>query len=39
MAKPSKVLLGDRNEITNDYLMTDSKELYEKYLKIENEHQ
>ena len=31
MVKPKKILLGDKNEITDDYLMTNSKELYEKY--------
>ncbi len=31
MVKPKKVILGDRNEITDEYLMTNSKELYEKY--------
>ncbi len=31
MIKPKKILLRDKNEITNDYLMTNSKELYEKY--------
>lgn len=33
MLKPKRVLLGNKNEATNDYLITDSKELYEKYVK------
>lgn len=28
---PGKVILGDCNQITDEYLMTDSKELFEKY--------
>lgn len=31
MVKPKKVILGDRNEITKDYLMTNSQELYNKW--------
>lgn len=31
LVKPKKVLLGDKNEITDEYLMTKSKQLYEKY--------
>jgi len=34
MVKPKKVILGDRNEITKDYLMTNSKELYDKFLNL-----
>lgn len=34
---PKKVLLGSQNKITEEYLMTDSKELYEKYQKLINE--
>lgn len=33
MLKPKMILLGDRNEVTNDYVMTDSKVLYDKYIK------
>ena len=29
--KPSRVILGESNEVTRDYLMTNSAELYEKY--------
>jgi len=36
MVKPKKVILSDRNEITKDYLMTNSEELYNKFLKIRN---
>lgn len=36
LVKPKKVILGDRNEITDDYLMTDSKALYYKYLNLKN---
>lgn len=35
MVKPKKVILGDRNEITKDYLMTDSQELYNKWKHLE----
>ncbi len=31
MVKPKKVILGDINEITDEHLMTNSKELYDKY--------
>ncbi len=31
LVKPKKVLLGDKNEITDEYLMTNSKTLYKKY--------
>jgi hypothetical protein len=34
MVKPKKVILGDRNEITKDYLMTNSKELYNKFMNL-----
>lgn len=35
--KPKKVILGNENKITDDYIMTTSPELYEKYtLLIEN---
>lgn len=34
LVKPAKVILGDRDEITEDYLMTTSEELYKKYKKI-----
>ena len=29
--KPKNIILADKNDITNDYLMTDSQQLYEKY--------
>ncbi len=32
MLKPRKVIFGDKNEVTSDYLMIDSPELYEKYM-------
>lgn len=31
LTKPKRVILGSKNEITDDYLMTASKELYNKY--------
>lgn len=31
LVKPSRLILGDRDELTDDYLMTASKELYRKY--------
>ena len=34
MIAPKKLVLGDKNEVANDYLMTDSKELYKKYFDI-----
>lgn len=34
LIKPKRVFLGDRNEITEEYLMTDSKKLFYKYNKI-----
>lgn len=37
LIKPSKIILGERNEVTSDYLMTDSEELYSKYLSLLNE--
>lgn len=33
--KPKTVILGDRNEVTDKYFMTNSKGLYEKYLTIQ----
>lgn len=33
MIKPKMVILGDRNEATCEYLMTNSQELYDKYTK------
>jgi len=33
LVKPKKIILGDRNEVTDDYFMTNSKKLYRKYLK------
>lgn len=32
--KPKTIILGNRNEITDDYLMTTDEELYNKYKKI-----
>lgn len=34
LVKPKRVILGDKNEVTNKYLMTQSQELYHKYLSI-----
>ena len=34
LLKPKKVILGFRNEATNDYLVTDSVELYNKYMEV-----
>jgi glycosyltransferase involved in cell wall biosynthesis len=34
MVKPKRIILGDRNEITDDYLMTNSEELYNKFIRI-----
>lgn len=34
LVKPKKVLLGSENKVTEEYLMTDSQELYEKYLNL-----
>jgi hypothetical protein len=31
LVKPRSVILGNRNEITDDYLMTDSPALFNKY--------
>ena len=36
LIKPKKVVLGNHNEITDDYLMTDSKKLYAKYSQLHN---
>lgn len=36
MVKPKKVIFGDHNEITKDYLMTNSKYLYNKYCVLAN---
>ena len=36
MLKPKNVILGDKNIIDDNYLMTDSKELYEKYMLIKD---
>ena len=33
---PNKLILGDKNEVTDDYLMTNSKKLYSKYEKLLN---
>lgn len=35
MVKPKNIILGDRNEITEDYLMTNSQELYDKWKHLE----
>lgn len=34
VVKPSKVILGPKNEITDNYLMTNSKVLFEKYKQL-----
>ncbi len=34
LIKPRKLILGDRNEIHEDYFMTNSLELYQKYQRI-----
>lgn len=34
LVKPKNLIFGDRNEITDEYLMTNSSELYEKYLDL-----
>ena len=34
LVKPKKVILGDHNLITDEFLMTNSPKLYEKYIKI-----
>ena len=34
LIKPQHVILGSKNEITNDYLMTTSTELYNKYINL-----
>ncbi len=34
LVNPKKVILGEKNVITSDYLMTNSPELYEKYHRI-----
>jgi hypothetical protein len=36
LVKPDKLFLGDKNVITEDFIMTSSKELYNKYLQIKN---
>ncbi|MDR3646458.1 MAG: glycosyltransferase [Candidatus Babeliales bacterium] len=36
LIKPKKIILGDKNLVTEEYLMTSSKKLYEKYLTIKN---
>lgn len=34
LIKPKRVILGSKNLLTEDALITDSKELYQKYLKV-----
>jgi len=34
LIKPKEIKLGNKNVITNDYLMTDSPQLYKKYLEL-----
>lgn len=34
LIKPKKVLLGDKNEIADDYLMTNSPKLFKKYKRV-----
>ena len=36
LVRPSKIILGDRDEITEEYLMTSSVELYKKYTSLYN---
>lgn len=36
MVKPKKIILGDRNEITKEHLMTNSKELYNKFMNLKS---
>jgi glycosyltransferase involved in cell wall biosynthesis len=36
LIKPKQVILGDQNVITNEYIMTNSLALYQKYLDLEN---
>lgn len=36
LVKPIQVILGEDNVITDDYIMTNSHDLYEKYLQIMN---
>ena len=36
LLKPNKVIFGPKNLITNDYIMTNCKSLYEKYLFIQS---
>jgi glycosyltransferase involved in cell wall biosynthesis len=33
---PNKLILGDKNEVTDDYLMTNSQKLYDKYQELLN---
>ena len=35
IVKPKKVILGDANEVTPDYLMTTSSKLYKKYTELQ----
>lgn len=35
LIKPKTIIFGDRNEITDDYFMTDSEILYLKYLQVQ----
>lgn len=34
LVKPAKIILGDRDEVTDDYLMTQSESLYNKYNQV-----
>lgn len=36
LIKPKIIKLGNINEVTDEYFMTDSKELYQKYLEIQD---
>ena len=36
--KPKKVLLGEENKVTDDYLMTSSKKLHAQYTQLVNNH-
>ena len=36
LVMPNELILGDKNQITDDYLMTNSKKLYDKYQELLN---
>ncbi len=37
LIKPKKVILGNENKITSDYLVTNSQDLYNKYISLETQ--